>query len=994
MRLNLPLVAFCWVIAIWGSGLYAQPSNDECINATPIPSVDNWCSAPAAYSSEGATPSGFPPPSCWNNTRNDIWFSFTATATDVVVNVIGNTSGGGTLERPQVALYSGNCTGFINEEECSTNALSNIVELYKGGLAVGETYFIRVQGEFGRTGTFELCVNNFNPPVQPGSDCVSASVLCNKEGFSVDNVVGPGNDPDEANGSSCLGFGTGNSESNSTWFTWTAATTGTLTFTLAPSNPGDDLDFVLYELPDGILNCANKQELRCMASGDFGFPSPCMGPTGLADGETDFSEPAGCMDPSQNNFLAPLQMEAGRSYALLVNNFTSTGNGFSVEFGGTGEFVGPRADFTADEPDFTVCVGEPIRFTDASTFPLGNIVAWRWAFGSGASQAQAFTQGPHTVSYNTAGLKSIVLTVESEQGCLVTEVKTIRVECCTGHFDLSASTTETTCPDGSDGSIDLTVDNPYGPYNFLWPDGQTSEDVSGLGIGTYEVLISDQAGCDTSFQVAVAGPEPFDVDTFTTRATCNGGMDGAIELQVTGGTPGYEFNWQNTGFGPDNTLTGLPIGNYSVTIRDQAGCTLDLVIPVRELTLSLNPEVQSITPPSCFGFSDGIIRVSIANGTPDFRYNFNDGNGFVPDSVLQNLPGGIYNVIVEDANECRGNFTFELRDPDPLANSMLETNVSCFGESDGSAATAVSGGTGGYVYQWANGQSASNLTGLPVGDYPLLVLDANGCELRDTARILQPPPLYAGVLGVRDARCFGDANGEIQAEGLGGVPPYAFSVDNVNYQQDPQLTGLPAGTYTLYVQDANGCIGDTLVALAEPPPLRVEAGADQQVELGFSTDLLAIATYDTLEYLWSPADSLSCVACPDPIADPSRTTRYTVTVRDELGCTASDSLTVFVLINRPVYIPNAFSPNGDGRNDFFTVYGGAAADGIESLRVYSRWGELLYEGRDLPLGSESDGWDGTFRGKALNNGVYVYVAEVRFRDQVVQVFEGDVTLLR
>jgi gliding motility-associated-like protein len=982
--------------ALW-TPLLGQAPNDECQSALPIPDVTDWCSAVGAYSNEGATPSGFGQASCWESTSNDVWFVFTPIATDVSITVIGDTDqgSGGTLQRPEVALYTGNCQGIITELRCDENINSNIVELYKGGLQVGVPHFIRIQGENGATGTFELCINNFNPPVQPGSDCVIASVLCNKETFTVDDVVGPGNEPDEAGNSSCLGaISMGNSESNSTWFTWTAATSGTLTFTLSPTNPLDDLDFVLYELPDGILNCGNKQELRCMASGDFDFPSPCMGPTGLAEGETDLSESSGCSDPAQNNFLAPINMVAGRSYALLVNNFTSTGNGFTLEFGGTGTFAGPIADFTADDPDLTVCVGDPITFSDLSTYPLGDISGWEWSFGPGADQPVADSRGPHTIAYNTAGTKSVVLTIETQEGCRVTEIKTVEIACCADHFDLSANVTDNACPNEITGAIDLSVSNPYGPYTFNWSSGQTNEDLSGLPADQYDVLIADQAGCDTTLNFEVTAPDPYEVDTLITRPDCGGGTNGTITLGVSGGSPGYEFNWQNSGFGPDSTLTGLAQGVYPVVVRDQAGCTFNLAIPLRELTLALNPLVTAITPPSCFGFSDGFIVVSMENGTPEYQFNFNDGNGFTTDSVLQNLSSGVYNVRVEDAEDCIGNFTFELQDPPPLANTMTEVDVSCFGDSDGSATAGAIGGVGGYTFSWDAGGSTPQLQNLPAGAYPLLIRDANGCAFRDTARIGQPPPLFTDLVSVRDARCFGEGSGEVEVGGTGGVPPYTYSIDSLRFQPDPLLTGLTSGDYTLYVQDANGCLNDTSFFIDQPPPLLADAGEDEQIELGFSTPLQATASADSVSFSWAPFDSLSCANCPDPVADPTRTTSYTVTVRDSLGCTDADSLTVFVLINRPVYIPNAFSPNDDGRNDFFTVYGGIAAQNIESLRVYSRWGELVFEGRDLLPGSEPDGWDGTHRGKALNNGVYIYVAEVRFVDQSVVVFEGEVTLLR
>ncbi|MFK7932187.1 MAG: hypothetical protein AB8G22_01675, partial [Saprospiraceae bacterium] len=259
--------------------IFAQPANDECDGAIEITNVSG-CSEVAAFSNEGATAGNLGEPACFNSIENDVWFSFIAIATDVTLTVVGQTesAAGGTLQRPEAAMYrTDNCMNF-NEIQCeSAIGNNNIVELYKGGLEVGQRYYFRVQGRGGRMGTFELCLDNYNPPVNPGSDCATSSVLCDKSTFVVQQVIGAGDDPDEAGDSGCLGGFLGNSESNSTWFTWTAKTSGTLTFTLTPLNVPDDLDFVIYELPNGVEDCSGKEEARCMAAGDFDFPSPCMG---------------------------------------------------------------------------------------------------------------------------------------------------------------------------------------------------------------------------------------------------------------------------------------------------------------------------------------------------------------------------------------------------------------------------------------------------------------------------------------------------------------------------------------------------------------------------------------------------------------------------------------------------------------------------------------------------------------------------------------------
>src|SRR5262249_27934122 len=145
---------------------------------------------------------------------------------------------GGTLVNPQVALYLGTCGGTINQLECQTAPPgANIVEAYQGGLFVGSTYFIRIQGAAGATGTFQICLNNYNPPVEPTSDCPTASILCDKSSFVVQQITGAGNNISELDDADCFSNGApSNFESNSTWFTWTCSVSGPLTFKLSPLN--------------------------------------------------------------------------------------------------------------------------------------------------------------------------------------------------------------------------------------------------------------------------------------------------------------------------------------------------------------------------------------------------------------------------------------------------------------------------------------------------------------------------------------------------------------------------------------------------------------------------------------------------------------------------------------------------------------------------------------------------------------------------------------
>ena len=176
--------------------------------------------------------------------------------------------------------------------------------------------------------------------------------------------------------------------------------------------------------------------------------------------------------------------------------------------------------------------------------------------------------------------------------------------------------------------------------------------------------------------------------------------------------------------------------------------------------------------------------------------------------------------------------------------------------------------------------------------------------------------------------------------------------------------------------------------------MQVDAGLDTSISLGQKITLLAVPNNPSVNFQWSPADLVTCSTCQTTLAGPLRTVRFQIEITDAAGCKAVDQLLVTVVKNRPVYIPNGFTPDLDGNNDFFTLYGGPAARRIRRLQIYDRWGEQMFDTKDIPLGQEPLGWNGTYRNQSMPSGVYVYVAEVEFIDDEVLIFKGDLTLVR
>ncbi len=407
---------------------YAQPANDSWKNAAPVDPTK--CSTDAAYTTVNATDENiFGVSDKWpaNTSYRDVWFKFTAVGFDLDITVTGASTGGGTtggtLQNPLIALYTisgpDNSLSFTSYIGSLTRGTA-VTSYYKGALTVGDQYYIRVSADNNSAGTFKLCVNSYTAPLKAGQDLSSASILCDKRSFTESNVTGAGQNNRESAGS-CLG-----TESNSVWYKWVARTSGTLTMDITPTVNTDDIDWIIYDLgPGGNIN--NKSVLRCAVGHGVSNTDcprdPLYFKTGMNLTSTDIDELSGCGRGGQDGYVRAIDMVAGNTYALLVDNFSNGNNGFKIEFGGTGEFAGPTAKIgvTASQP---CTINQNFTFSSAGSTGFTRVL---WTFGNGASPATSTLASPPPVSYATPGSKTAVLQVFNEEGCSVGITETFMV---------------------------------------------------------------------------------------------------------------------------------------------------------------------------------------------------------------------------------------------------------------------------------------------------------------------------------------------------------------------------------------------------------------------------------------------------------------------------------------------------------------------------------------------------------------------------------------
>ncbi|MEZ5014753.1 MAG: gliding motility-associated C-terminal domain-containing protein [Chitinophagales bacterium] len=323
----------------------------------------------------------------------------------------------------------------------------------------------------------------------------------------------------------------------------------------------------------------------------------------------------------------------------------------------------------------------------------------------------------------------------------------------------------------------------------------------------------------------------------------------------------------------------------------------------------------------------------------------------------------------------------------PYDVSVDVNNIICNGDANASIAVIVTGNTNPVTYSWDTGETDSIRTGLGPGTYTVTVQELGGCAYSETIDITEPPVLTLDTLQTAPVTCFGGDDGLVSLTASGGVGPYIFSYDGITYQTDSTFSTMSYGSYTFQVKDANGCVTTFgPVFIDQPAPITVDAGPNQVIALGSSTILTAGTPVSPIATIvWTPAEGLNCTDCLQPEAGPFFNTVYYITITDADGCSATDSVEVWV--DADFVVPSAFTPNGDGLNDFFTVQ----SDFLTSfeMSIYNRWGREIFHSNDL-----KDGWDGNLDGIPQEMGTYVYIIDAVSTQNTPIRKAGTVALLR
>ena len=562
---------------------------------------------------------------------------------------------------------------------------------------------------------------------------------------------------------------------------------------------------------------------------------------------------------------------------------------------------------------------------------------------------------------------------------------------------------DVTCHNGNNGEIRVASIGGTPPYRYLLNGiSQPSSTFTNLDSNAYLITILDLNNCRQDTTILLSHPNRIGLEVLLIdTVNCFGETNGSFQVRALSpqGLASYTMDFVN--YVGTGLFRSLSSSTYEVFVRDDQGCvdSTEVFIP-QPLPLNLSVTFQN---PLCFQDTNGQIRLMASGGTTPYRYSIDRGSTFQSSPDFINLGQANYYVFIADNNGCTKEDTVIMIHPPLLVLDHTVTPTSCFDAKDGSITFQPSGGTLPYINYLVTTDLISYDTfinpfvqNLEKGKFILSITDINGCIAYDTATVTSPA-IDTFLVYTDSTTCFSSTitNGSIYV--LGAVnPPYKYSIDNgVTYQSSGNFYSLPAGPHTIITENRCGC-KDTLTSfIFSPGPFSLSINPDTlYLDLGGQSSI-SVSTFNVINpsYVWSPLTGISCSDCLEPIFSPHESQEYTLRLTDHRSilsgenCFIEGKVHVIVDLHKRSYLPNAFSPNGDGVNDEWYIFG----EGIKSISmfIYDRWGEKVFENNNALRG-----WNGYFNGVLLNPGVYAYFVEVEYLDNLKETYQGSVSLIR
>ncbi len=666
------------------------------------------------------------------------------------------------------------------------------------------------------------------------------------------------------------------------------------------------------------------------------------------------------------------------------------------------KIANPQALFTVND-SIGNCPPLVVAFTNSSL----NYTTLLWDFGDGTSS----TSANPSHFYSTVGTFIATLTISGPAGCTSQVSKQIKVLGPTGTFSY---TNRSGC---APLQTMFSAHTTGKPTSFVWdfndgntvttPDSVISHTYSSPGKYLPKMILSDAAGC----HVPITAKDTIQVYGVTASFTHTGALlcdSGTVQFTNTSSNNdiivGYLWNFD------DGTTSTLPNplhgynrpGNYntSLVVTTRNGCMDSAknsvpvkIIPSPKISIAGN---AGACVPAVLTFS-GILS-NPDTSVVSWKWDLANGNI----STLQNPPAQTYSsagtfYVKATATNSSGCKDTAIKPIEiyPLPKLTVTSNPEiCFG----STVQLQAGGAQSYAWSPGTYLSCTNCAS-PVSkpdssiNYKVVGTSDKGCVARDSVSVIVKQPFKLS-LSKGDSLCQGKS---IQLQASGGEiytwkPSTGLNNPSI---ASPIASPLTTTTYQVIATDTKGCFKDTGYIPIDVFPLpKVNAGPDKTINIGGQTDIIPQISNDVTNVLWSPPTGILSYNYPGITVKPTESIEYTIEVTNIGGCKARDKISIFVLCNNAnIFVPNTFSPNGDGVNDIFYPRGSGIFK-IKNMKVFDRWGEIVFERSNFNANDALAGWDGTFKGKKLPPDVFVYVLEVVCENNANLVFKGNIALIK
>ena len=1015
------IIPIIFALLFVSAGVFAQPANDLCQNAQAFPALilgvqncqngTNLSANPEfPYPVQGACqPSGN---STTSNPASDVWYSFVAVGNELIINLTSTMSGA------NVAVYQGTC-GNLQGLGCYTSNNGNISNANFAPLAPGATYYIQVSGaNVADTANFQLCIRNnqntsiclnttqmvVNPqPVNgtysPGDTvtfCYSvigytqqganwfhgitptfgagwllppinlvAPASCDGQGVwgwypSITSTA-----TNQTYGFGCYyesgaGSPTGNMDNNpgnnfgdnSTSCTWTFCWDLVVDTAAGAST---DLSIDIQHFGDGQIG--SWSSFSCTQDPIFhwdAFANPCPFPTYTATPTCVGSATGTATIVGGGN--GPLSyLWANGATTQSVSNLPAGPINVTVSDTGTCSNTITVIVPNNAPMSFTTSTNPSICNTatgDATVNPSGGTAPYTYLWDAAA--------GSQTTQTATGLVPGTYECYVSDVSC--TDTVSVTVTSAGGVTATISASNNVLCFGGNDGDATVNVAGSSGPYQYQWYDNNfnpvpngTGASISNLSAGTYNIVVQT-GGCNDTTSVTITEPPQLTIQVAGTDATCNGLNDGTATVTPSGGANGYNYLW-TPGSQITATAVNLFAGSYSVTVTDGNGCTASGSVTLGEPTQVFADAGNDQS--FCAGSGGVNLNGTATGGTGTHTFSWTCAN---PPCGLANVNDpntncnpnttNTYFLTVTDQNGCTST-------PDDVEITVVQQPVVNLG-ADSTLCTGqelgLYAGNPGATYLWNTGQTGPNINVNSPGTYSVTVSYTAGngqCTATDDIVVgfLEQPTVD---LGPDVDICRGESH-TFDA----GSSNFSYAWSNGIIDAD-RITVWEGGWYTVRVTNGHCVAEDRARVYMRPNPVFTFPNEPQTFcrEDGVESRLEG-PIGPGYQYLWSTGSIWQMISPWEPGT-------YTLTVFNEYGCEYTDSIELIRDCNLRIFIPNAFSPNGDDMNDIFTITG-ALVNSFQ-MTIYDRWGNEIFQTNDM-----SQGWNGTIKGgQPAPEGVYTY----------------------